>query len=556
MLDFEVQADIDELVGGTATGGGVTQQAYGAYEGASRYDASLATWAPPLQSADMDMLPDKAMSDARSRDMQRNDAYVQAGANLHRDNIVGSMYMLNAKPEIAALGRLDENWATEFQQEVEAKFTLAGESWNCWFDATGTQTFTGLMRLAVGIYSATGEFLATSEWLRDKGRPFHTAFQFVDLDRLRTPWQVVQDQNVRGGVRLNARGRPLGYYISKKHPRDYRFGVADDFTYVKANRNIPGNRPNVIHLREQVRVDQTRGVSEMVAALLEMRITKKFRKVTLQNAVVNALYAASIESDLPSEAVFAQMGGQTLDPGAAVRKYSENFLGAVGDYAGAAKGLNIDGVKIPHLFPGTKLHTNLMGKPGGVGQDFEAGLLRYIASSLGVSYEQLSKDFSKTNYSSARAALTETWKFMQARKAQTADRIATVMYRNWFEEQMNAGEIESMKGRVVPNFYEGLNQEAFIQCSWIGASRGQIDELKETQAAVLRIKFGLSTHEDELAKLGKDYRKVYAQLQRENKEREERGIVLLEDNSVNAASGSIREQDNDGTDAAEAKEAA
>jgi capsid protein len=88
-----------------------------------------------------------------------------------------------------------------------------------------------------------------------------------------------------------------------------------------------------------------------------------------------------------------------------------------------------------------------------------------------------------------------------------------------------------------------LKFDGLTECSWIGASRGQIDELKETQAAVLRIKYGLSTHEDELARLGKDYRKVYAQLEREAKERDERGIELYEDNSVNAASGSPRESD-------------
>jgi capsid protein len=79
------------------------------------------------------------------------------------------------------------------------------------------------------------------------------------------------------------------------------------------------------------------------------------------------------------------------------------------------------------------------------------------------------------------------------------------------------------------------------------AALGQIDELKETQAAVLRIKFGLSTHEIELSKQGQDWRKINKQLERERKDREKRGIVLIEDNSVNAASGTPREQQTDGT---------
>jgi len=46
--------------------------------------------------------------------------------------------------------------------------------------------------------------------------------------------------------------------------------------------------------------------------------------------------------------------------------------------------------------------------------------------------------------------------------------------------------------------------------------RGQIDELKETQAALLRIKGGLSTFESEIAKQGGDWRKIFRQRAREN----------------------------------------
>ena len=58
-------------------------------------------------------------------------------------------------------------------------------------------------------------------------------------------------------------------------------------------------------------------------------------------------------------------------------------------------------------------------------------------------------------------------------------------------------------------------KEAYCACTWIGASRGQIDELKETQAAILRIKSGLSTYEIESAKLGNDYREIFEQRARE-----------------------------------------
>jgi lambda family phage portal protein len=275
-----------------------------------------------------------------------------------------------------------------------------------------------------------------------------------------------------------------------------------------------------------------------------MRITKRFRDITLQNAVVNASFAAAIESELPTAQVFESLGGG--DVGSSIVNYAQQFLGAIAAYSNNARNMQIDGVKIPHLMPGTKLNMLPMGNPGGVGGEFEQSLLRYLAAGLGVSYEQLSKDYSETNYSSARAGMVETWKYMQSRKKMVADRFATMVFRLWFEEAVNMGQIEAMNGASVPNMYDGLNMEAFCECDWIGASRGQIDELKETQAAILRIKMRLSTYEEEIGRMGKDWRPVFQQIAREQGVLKDLEIEPEESNAMNAASGDIREA-NDGT---------
>ena len=517
----------------------------GAYDGAARFDKQLAGWTPPLNSADLDILPDKELLDARTRDSMRNDAYIQGGATIHKDGIVGSLYFLNSKPDWETLG-FTEAWAEEFQREVEAKFTLWAESPRKWVDAARQNTFTSMIRLGVGVYTQGSEVLATVEWLRDKGREFNTAIQMVDTDRLSTPTELQWDENVRGGIRMNQFGAPQSYFIRVRHQHDiglWRGMGAYQWKEIPAEK--PWGRQQVIFIREQQRVDQTRAVADMVAGLKEIAITRKFRDVTLQNAVVNAMYAASIESELPPEAAYAQIGGG--DVGSAITSYAEAYLSAVNEYVGSSKHMKIDGVKIPHLFPGTKLQLRPAGSPGGVGQDFEQSLLRYIAASLGVSYEELSRDYTKTNYSSARAAMANTWKFMQSRKKIVADAMANAIFRLWLEEAINKNMLRSFPANAAGMLYTdgvlNLMFEALCQCDWIGAARGQIDELKETQAAVLRIKYGLSTHEDELARLGKDWRKVYAQLEREAKEREARNIVLYEDNGTNAASGTARESD-------------
>lgn len=511
----------------------------GGYEAASRIEREMATWFPPIRSADAEILPGKMLMDARARDVLRNDGYVSAGANIRKDRIVGSAFLLNSKPHAKILG-LDDTWADEFQEEVESKFTLYAESPECWIHAGRKMTFTDIIRLAVGMDVAAGEYLSTAEWLRDAGRPYHTAFQVVDLDRLGTPGHLSEGPRLRGGVRVNRWGAPQGYYIRDAHPNDYMDASAWTWKYVPARK--PWGRIQVIHNYEQLRPDQTRGLSDLVTALKEIRITRRFRDITLQNAVLNATYAASIESDLPTEAVYNMMDGGAVggDVGGAITQYAQKFLGAVAQYVGSSSNIHLDGVKIPHLFPGTKLNLQPVAKDSNVGSDFEKSLLRYVAANLGVDYHELSRDFSDANYSNIKASLAATGRAMQAKKRRSADRIATIMFRLWFEEALNAGDITSMP-RNAPNFYEGLNADAYTACEWIGATMGQIDELKETQAAVLRLKYNLSTLETEGARLGKDWRKLLVQAEREKKERDARGLQIQEANSMNAASGAPRE---------------
>jgi lambda family phage portal protein len=507
------------------------------YDAANRMSKEMFVWSPPIRSADGDMKGGKTIMDARVRDTVRNDAYAAAGAEIRKDSIVGAMFLLNAKPNQTYLGyenkAMDDAWAEEFQREVETKFTLWAESPNCYVDMQGVNSLTGLVRLGIAQYTTTGEVLGTLEYPRARPQ-FRTAVQMIDPDRLSTPPNMREDEKMRMGVEKDNDGAPIAYHFRDAHPGD-AFQGRNSWTRVA--RAYGWGREKVIHIFDQQRAGQTRGVSCMVAALKEARITKRFREVTLQNAVLNATYAATIESELPSDMVFQALGGAQLDPSAvakAIAAVSGGYMSAYSAYTENADNLLIDGIKVPHLLPGMKLNLHSPSKGGMLGTEFEQSLLRYIAAILGVSYEQLSKDYSKTNYSSARAANNETWKTMQSIKRMVADRFATKVYMAWLEEAIAIGEITSLP-RNAPSFWERMNRDAYATCQWIGASRGQIDELKETQAAALRLSTGLSTFEEEHARLGKDYRQVFAQLEREQAEIDKRGLLLQGNQEMMAA---------------------
>jgi lambda family phage portal protein len=522
----------------------------GAFEGAATFDKDLALWQPGLASADFDLIPDKPYVDARVRDSIRNDSYVHAGAKIHQDAIVGAHFILNSKPNLEVLG-LDSTWADEFQKEVEAKFQLWADSIENWVDKTRLMNFNQLIRLGVSQMVSSGEMLGAIEWMKD-GRPYQTAFQFVDTDRLSNPWGQFNNPKLRMGVEKNDDGVPIAYHIRKAHPADFtNFASFNAFQWDRIEAREKWGRTKILHIADRWRVDQSRGMSAMVTALKEMRMTKRYRDVVLQNAVVNATYAATIESDLPSETVMAQIGGGNVGEVAAqnaVTTFATGFLGAIAEYGKGTKNMAIDGVKIPHLFPGTTLKMQPAGGSDAMGTNFEQSLLRYLAATLDVSYEQLSRDYSDVNYSSFRAAANETKKTMQAKKKNWADRLASAgFFRPWLEEAINAGDITSMS-KACPSIYTngklGLIFDAYSSCDWIGGSQGQIDELKETQAAIQRIIFGLSTYEDEHARLGKDFRKVFAQIERERKELKDRDILQnVEGDMLNATTGGLGEQD-------------
>lgn len=509
----------------------------GGLEGAERTSRETALWFANRSSPDQLINSVKEEADYRGREMVLNDGYVQGVVDLYRNSIVGNQYRLNSQPNWTILSRIDpafdEVWAQEFQEYVEETFNMLGDSDDCWMDAARRNTFTGQIRTAIAGWGYTGEDLATAEWVREVGRPFNTAVQQISPARLSNPDGRSDDDRLRRGIQLDSRGKPVGYYIRVSEPGAI-FTMNDmKWTFVAARKPPPWSRPMVLHTIDPVMPGQTRAVSEIVAVLQEMRMTKKFRQMALQAAVIQASYAATIESELPKEVIAAILGGGSAqeDVSTAVMDYAGVFLNALRAYLSSANAVAIDGAKIPHLFPGTKLETKTLGTPGGIGTDFETSFHRHIAAALGVSYEEFSNDFSKTNYSSGQLAGEKTRKHMQAKKKFIADRRANWMFRLWLEEDLSDGNPPLPVGWDNSIFYERFGCEALTACDWIGSGRGQIDELKETQAAMLRIKSRLSTWEIELSRMGFDWRKMFRQMKREFDYAEELGLPSLDLNA-------------------------
>lgn len=522
--------------------GSVEHALGGGLEGAERTSRETVNWNVASVPPDRAINSVKEPADARAKDMVINDGFARGAVQSHMDSIVGAQYRLNAKIMWSVIPGATKEWADEAQKVIEDRFHLIAESDACYLDAAGMNTFTGKIRLGVAGFVMTGEVLETSEWDRSAGRPLKTCFQSVDPSRLRNPdWQS-DTKDLRRGVKVDGRGKPLGYFIQRNHPNSFWPGSYDmlDFAYVP--RFKPWGRPQVVHIIEQLFPDQHRGVADMVSVLKRMKMTKHFSDVVLQNAVINATYAAAIESEMPTAEMIVAMGGDTSTP-EALNNAIGAYLAGLQKYLAGAENIALDGAMIPHLYPGTKLNMKTLGTPGGVGTDFEVAQNRHIAAGLGLDYAEFGRDYSRMSYATAKLSTETTRRFMRSRKKRVADRLANMIYGNVLEEFISQGEVPLPPGFTRDDFYRPLMREAFSRCTWIGTGTGQIDELKETQAAILRIKAGLSTYEIEIARFGEDWREIFEQQALEAGVRAEKGLVFdLNTNKGNTGQGGDQEQ--------------
>ncbi|MCL2829412.1 MAG: phage portal protein [Betaproteobacteria bacterium] len=480
---------------------------------AARAGRELASWSPALRSPDADLLPDLPMLQARTHDLARNYALVAGGMQVQLDNIIGGGLKLCAKPDYLALG-VTPDWAEEWARNVEARFRLYADDLQCYCDVTRRQNLSGLIGLAYRSFLTTGEILAVAEWLPRHPARYATALRIVDPARLTNPYGLSDTDTLRGGVELDRHGAPSAYHIRSALPSDARFG-ADTCTWRRVPRETPWGRAQIIHLFEPERPGQTRGKAGIVAGLAKAKMLEKFQGISLEAAIVNAMYTAVIESEFNFGQAADAMGKEDAN------KFAQDVLGDMANFHAEAP-VKLDGVKIPHLYPGERLVFTPANHPGPNFGEFEKSTLRHLAAAFGISYEQLARDYSETNYSGARAGMIEAWKFFSARRKQIAGLFATQIYTLWLEEAIDRGEVELPPG--APDFYTAST--AWARCDWIGPGRGHIDPLKEGKATQLEMQMGTLTLEEACAERGLDWEETLVQISREQKRIRELGIGL------------------------------
>lgn len=486
------------------------------YEGADPVSKELSGWQPMLGSAASDTLYDWELLTARTRDLYRNDGNMSGAIQIHLDNIIGSGLRLSAKPDWRSLGQSPE-WAAEWSRVVESRFTNWAQDGDCWIDAARQLSFGGILNQGYRSFMTTGDICATAEWIDGRPSLYRTAIKMIESDRLSNPMERPETDFLRGGVEYDKHGAPIRYHVRVRHQHGVSISP-DSYVWKAVPRETPWGRRQFIHIFDQERPDQPRGVSKFAAILRKSKMLDNFDRATLQAAVVNAMYAAVIESEFDGQAVAAALGSADFDDSAL-----GNYLQALSTFH---KGANVrfNGVKIPHLFPNESFKLTTPKHPMAEYPAFVESSLRHLASGLNLSYEQLARDYSKTNYSGARAGWLETWQFFKARRAAIPGQFASIIYALWLEEEMDRDPSLSPAG--APDFWDA--KSAWCRAKWLGPAQGNIDPAKEEKAYSERFAGNRITYEEYFAERGQDWEEQLVQRAAEEKRKRELELADVE----------------------------
>ncbi len=496
-----------------AYGNPMRQQAN--YQGAGAgFGGQLRDWVPQLKSVDASLLPQLELGNARAEDVVRNNAFASNGVQLHIDNIVGHLFRLSFKPRWQTLG-IKEVEARAFARDVEqAWMEIAEDPTGCYLDAERKRTFTMMIREGIDVHTRSGEDCFTAEWLPRSRSLISTAIKSVSPKRLSNPHGKADSATLRGGVEVDRYGAAIAYHVRSQNTATFGYGDGMGRTWRRVNRETSFGRPQFVHIFEPTEDGQTRGANQFLSVLEQMQMLPKMQHTKLQNAIVNSMYAAVLESELGNEAALALLGGDL-----GTEKLTEYMMEVSGYHQNVD--IKMNGVKIPHLLPGERLNMQTSGNVDNGYADLESSVLRWLAAGLNVAYEPFAKDYRQTSYSGAQASMLESWRYFMGRRKVIASRKASIIFRLVLEDMLHSKLVSLPKG-ATRSFYQAIN--AWCNCDWIGSGRLAIDGIKEVKAAIMRIEAGLSSYEKELAQMGEDYQETFAQQVREMQERKEAGL--------------------------------
>ncbi len=305
-----------------------------------------------------------------SRDLLRNNAWARRGVSVIAENTVG--------------------WGIGARVQGEAKQAM--DLWDRWASSTrcdygGRLDFAGLQDLVMQTVATSGEALILRHVADSQDRltiPLRLQVLEPDhLDLAKTGPGATTGGWINQGVEFDRRGRRVAYWLFESHPG------ATGVLPTAGNVSKRFSAEDVLHIYRMERPGQLRGIPWLAAAIVRIKDFDDFEDAQLMQQKVAACFGAFVQ-DTEGLGVSplgdpSKMSGdetkriETLEPG-----------------------------QIQYLQPGKSVTFAQPSQP--TNEAFSERQLRAVAANLGITYEDLTGDYSRVNFSSARMARLAHWR--------------------------------------------------------------------------------------------------------------------------------------------------
>lgn len=451
------------------------------------YRGTISNWYSQFISTRDAMARERNVSQGRAADLYANDWTARSGARTIADNAIGTGLVPKSviPHDIVGISREE---ARAIGEKMEWAFT----EWSRESHARGIGHFEDLQYAGMLSVLRLGEMLHLPVSMPDKDRQFFLAIQDISPSRLQTPSDLSTDLAIRDGIEFSSFGRPVAYWIACPPPS--LITVEQQALYSGDFERRPayiGHRQNVFHLFRYEEEEQTRGHSVFSPGMSLFR--------NLNDAIDSELFAQVIAASLP---LFI-----ALENGDAELLKQQMGKDANKDEDPEERALKVNPGTVIYGKPNQKPYILESKRPSTTFGTFVEIVQRSVAAMMNIPYESLTKDYSRTTYSSMRAALNEAWKCYS-------------FYRSWFSRLYTqpvwemvieeaylrnflglADDIDNLSPKL--GFYEG--RKYWTSANWIGPAKGFIDPVKEIQATIMALEARLMTYSEAWAERGGDF---------------------------------------------------
>lgn len=469
--------------------------------GASHRKNSMKGWDADSKSPQEDIDLNLNTLRQRSRSLFMTAPIATSAIKTTRTNVVGSGLKLKSRIDFKALG-ISHETADELEKDIEREFNLWAESKFC--DSLELNNFYELQQIAIVSWLLNGDCFAVIRHTKPLSyMPYGLRIHLMEGDRVSTPNTIgdyidlkkthSNGNRIYNGVEIDKYGAIIAYHICNSYLNSNLVNQKE-WIRVKARGEKTG-LPNVLHIMEAERPEQYRGVPYLAPVIESLKQLTRYTEAELMAAVINAFFTVFIKSNDPADA-------------------ENDFDGVTGDDEGneiTMPDYKLGPGMINILQDGESIEVADSKRPNVNFDSFASSMCKYVGAALEIPYELLTKSFT-SSYSASRAALLEAWKAFKMRRTWFANDFCQPLYELWLCEAVAIGRINA------PGFFtDPAIRKAYSRAEWNGPAPGQLDPVKEVNAATKRVEQGFSTRERETIEMnGGDFDRNIEQLKLEN----------------------------------------